>query len=91
MKDSHFKNIVVTENSENSRTYGYVKAGGVIKCVLFGKKRIRRTREILNIMYVKNVDFKKLDDRFFSVLSLYLCEEKNLNMELLNEEIRRLS
>jgi hypothetical protein len=89
MNVSHFKNVLLIERTKKHGAYGFVKTREGIKCVLFGKKRIRRAREIFNIMLMKNADFEKLDDQFFAVLSLYLCEEKYLNTELLEEELRR--
>jgi hypothetical protein len=84
MKHTRFKNISVAEYPGRRGVYGYVKNGDILKCVLFGRKRIRRAREIFNLLLLRNADLEKLDDRFFSILSLYLCEEKYLDTGLLD-------
>jgi hypothetical protein len=91
MNNSRFGNVTLLEAPVRGGAYGYVKNNGAVKCVLFGRKRIRRAREVFNLMRAKNADFSKLDDRFFTVLSLYLSEEKYLNAGLLRDELRRLS
>lgn len=43
------------------------------------------------MMTAQNIDLSLLDDRFFAVLSLYLCEERDLNTKLLYEALRRFA
>jgi hypothetical protein len=90
LKETPYQNLLFVE--AGGRTpYGYLKQNGDLKVPFFGKRQIKRAKEILRILINQRVDLAKLDRRFYSIFSLYLLEEKELNNELLFEEIRRLS
>jgi hypothetical protein len=69
--------------------YLFIKQNGSVKVVLKGRRQGRKAQEVLRFLNEKKIDGSKLDGRFFAVLSVYLCEEKDINSSLLLKEIRR--
>ena len=80
-------NLSVTPGGCCGRLY----KGDSLKALLTGKRQIKRAAELLNVIKAKNIDASRCDGRFFSVFSLYLCEEKYFNIQLLYDELRRIS
>jgi hypothetical protein len=91
MIETAYQNLMLQEITVGKSCRGYVKHSGACKVVLFGRRQIRRAKEVLNIMRNRGIDFDRLDERFFTAFSLYLVEERDFNFELLMEEIRRIA
>jgi hypothetical protein len=91
VKITRYQSLVFEEVEIKKACYGYLKEGGVTWIIVQGRRQANRLKEVLAVMEKRNIDFAKLDERFFVLLSLYLCEERDLNFELLLSEIRRLS
>ena len=83
--------LSLTGTKDKGPAYGFLYYKDTLKTLLKGKKQIRRILELFQIIKAKRVDVSRLDDRFFAVVSLYLCEEKDFNIQLLDEELRRLN
>jgi hypothetical protein len=85
-----FDTLTLHEVSVSRKNTGLLKKGSKTLAVLSSRKQIVRLKEIFSVLRRSKVDFEKLDDSFFAALSVYLCEERDLNYELLENEIRRL-
>jgi hypothetical protein len=86
VKETRFRDLVIRE----AGSHAHMLCGGRCRTVLKGCRQIKRAKDICALMAAKEVDFAVLDERFFAVLSLYLCEERDCNAELLYAELRRL-
>lgn len=71
------------------KPHGLLYQGEALKAVVSGRRQIRRAEEIINMINATVADASQFDDRFFAVLSVYLCEEKKINNQLLKEELGR--
>ena len=69
--------------------YAFIRQGGQVRAVLKGGRQGRKAKEVLRVLEKNNIDGARLDGRFFSVLSVYLSEEKYLDCRLLQKEIGR--
>jgi hypothetical protein len=88
MNDFPFNGLELSLSGGSSK-FLLIKQDGRVKAAVKGRRQAKRAVEILHVLKNKNIAGERLDDRFFSVLSLYLCEEKYMNSALLQNEIRR--
>ena len=70
---------------------GFLFRDNVLMAVFTNKKQIKRAEEVLRFITAQGVDVSRLDGRFFAALSIYLCEEKDFNVPLLEAELRRIA
>jgi hypothetical protein len=84
---TRYRNLLIRE----AGAYACIESRGRCRAILQGRRQIKRAKELFTMMTAQNIDLSLLDDRFFAVLSLYLCEERDLNTKLLYEALRRFA
>jgi hypothetical protein len=62
---------------------------GTLLAVFRNNREAEKLKKILRLLTESKIPLERLDEKFFSILSVYICEEYKINYTLLKKEVER--